>query len=107
MSPTLISGVPLASYLSLAAILFAIGVLGVLFRRNAVVIFMSVELILNSVNLIFVSFSKALSTVTGEVVVFFVMAVAACEAAIGLAIVLAIYRLKKTTNVDELDTLKN
>lgn len=101
-----ISGIPLGYFLSLAGILFSIGVFGVLFRRNAVVIFMSVELMLNSVNLVFISFSKAMSQVSGEVIVFFVMAIAAAEAAIGLAIVIAIHRHKKTVYVDEINLLK-
>lgn len=101
-----VSGIPLNHLLILAGTLFSIGVAGVLTRRNAVLIFMSVELVLNSVNLVFVSFSKALGTTTGEVVVFFVMALAAAEAAIGLAIVVAIFRQKKTSNVDEINLLK-
>jgi NADH-quinone oxidoreductase subunit K len=101
-----ISGVPLNYYLSLSGILFSIGVLGVLVRRNAVIIFMSVELMLNSVNLAFISFSKILSSISGEVVVFFVMAIAAAEAGVGLAIVIAIHRQKKTSNVDEMNLLK-
>jgi NADH-quinone oxidoreductase subunit K len=103
---TYISGIPLNYYLSLAGILFSIGVFGVLIRRNAVVIFMAIELMLNSVNLVFIAFSKALSIVNGEVIVFFVMAIAAAEAGIGLAIVIAIYRQKKTSNVDEINLLK-
>jgi NADH-quinone oxidoreductase subunit K len=102
----LISGIPLQHFLILAGILFSIGVAGVLTRRNAVLIFMSVELILNSVNLVFVSFSKVMGTVTGEVIVFFVMALAAAEAAVGLAIVIAIFRQKKTSNVDAINLLK-
>jgi NADH-quinone oxidoreductase subunit K len=105
MNP-LISGVPLEHYLFLGIILFSIGVIGVLTRRNAVLIFMSVELILNAINLVFVSFSKIFGSVTGEVVVFFVMALAAAEAAVGLAIVIAIFRQKKTSNVDEMNLLK-
>ncbi|NCN09104.1 MAG: NADH-quinone oxidoreductase subunit NuoK [Leptospira sp.] len=101
-----IEGIPLHHILILAGILFSIGVAGVLTRRNAVLIFMSVELILNSVNLVFVSFSKVLGTVTGEVIVFFVMALAAAEAAVGLAIVIAIFRQKKTSNVDEINLLR-
>jgi len=103
---TYISGIPLNYYLSLAGILFSIGVLGVLTRRNAVIIFMAVELMLNSVNLVFIAFSKVLSIVNGEVIVFFVMAIAAAEAGVGLAIVIAIYRQKKTSNVDEINLLK-
>ncbi|BDA78316.1 NADH-quinone oxidoreductase subunit K [Leptospira kobayashii] len=105
MNP-LISGIPVPFFLGLAGILFSIGVLGVLIRRNAVVIFMSVELILNSVNLVFVTFSKSLSNISGEVVVFFVMAIAAAEAAVGLALVIAIFRQKKSANVDELQEMK-
>lgn len=102
----IVSGVPVEYILALAGSIFCIGILGVLIRRNAVVIFMSVELMLNSVNLVFVTFSKALGKVDGEVLVFFVMAIAACEAAVGLAIVIAIHRLKRTSNVDELNSLK-
>ncbi|WCL48191.1 NADH-quinone oxidoreductase subunit NuoK [Leptospira sp. GIMC2001] len=101
-----ISGIPLNHFLILAGILFSIGVAGVLTRRNAVLIFMSVELILNSANIVFVAFSKVLGTVTGEVIVFFVMALAAAEAAVGLAIVIAIFRHKKTSNVDEINLLR-
>jgi NADH-quinone oxidoreductase subunit K len=103
---TAISGIPQINFLILASILFSIGVVGVLVRRNAVIIFMSIELILNSVNLVFVTFSKSLTNVSGEVVVFFVMAIAAAEAAVGLALVIAIFRAKKTSNVDELNLLK-
>jgi NADH-quinone oxidoreductase subunit K len=103
---TLISGVPLTYYLSLAAAMFAIGVLGVLLRRNAVVIFMSVELMLNAVNLVFIAFSKSMGIIGGEVIVFFVMAIAAAEAAVGLAILVAIHRHKKTVFVDEINLLK-
>ena len=103
---TLISGVPLTYHLSLAAAMFAIGVLGVLLRRNAVVIFMSVELMLNAVNLVFIAFSKSMGIVGGEVIVFFVMAIAAAEAAVGLAILVAIHRHKKTVFVDEINLLK-
>ena len=103
---TLISGVPLTYYLSLAAAMFAIGVLGVLLRRNAVVIFMSVELMLNAVNLVFIAFSKSMGIIGGEVIVFFVIAIAAAEAAVGLAILVAIHRHKKTVFVDEINLLK-
>ncbi|EMJ59728.1 MULTISPECIES: NADH-quinone oxidoreductase subunit NuoK [Leptospira] len=101
-----ISGIPMHYFLILAMIVFTIGVAGVMVRRSAVLIFMSVELILNSVNLVFVTFSKALHQVDGEVVVFFVMAIAAAEAAIGLAIVIAIHRIKKTSYVDEMNLMK-
>ncbi|EMN90102.1 MULTISPECIES: NADH-quinone oxidoreductase subunit NuoK [Leptospira] len=101
-----ISGIPMHYFLILAMIVFTIGVAGVMVRRSAVLIFMSVELILNSVNLVFVTFSKALHQVDGEVVVFFVMAIAAAEAAIGLAIVIAIHRIKKTSYVDQMNLMK-
>ncbi|MDX1959571.1 MAG: NADH-quinone oxidoreductase subunit NuoK [Leptospiraceae bacterium] len=101
-----LSGIPITYFLSLAGILFTIGVFGVLLRRNAVVIFMSVELMLNSVNLVFLTFSKAMGVVGGEVIVFFVMAIAAAEAAVGLAIVIAIHRHQKTVHVDEINVLK-
>nr|WP_085974975.1 NADH-quinone oxidoreductase subunit NuoK [Leptospira licerasiae] len=105
MKPTL-AGIPAEYLLILACIIFSIGVAGVLFRRSAVVIFMSIELMLNSVNLVFVVFSKSLHQVQGEVVVFFVMAIAAVEAAIGLALVVAIHRKKKTSFVDEMNLMK-
>ncbi|EMM76269.1 NADH-quinone oxidoreductase subunit NuoK [Leptospira santarosai] len=101
-----ISGIPIHYFLILAMIVFTIGVAGVMVRRSAVLIFMSVELILNSVNLVFVTFSKALHQVDGEVIVFFVMAIAAAEAAIGLAIVIAIHRIKKTSYVDQMNLMK-
>jgi NADH-quinone oxidoreductase subunit K len=103
---TSVSGIPLQYFLALAGVLFSIGVMGVLVRRNAVVIFMSVELMLNSVNLVFIAFAKALGSISGEVIVFFVMAIAAAEAGVGLAIVIAIHRQKKTSNVDEINLLK-
>lgn len=101
-----ISGIPVPYFLSLAGIMFTIGVSGVLLRRNAVVIFMSVELMLNAVNLVFIAFAKSLGMVGGEVIVFFVMAIAAAEAAVGLAILIAIHRHKKTVFVDEINLLK-
>jgi NADH-quinone oxidoreductase subunit K len=91
--------------LVVAAILFAIGVGGVLVRRNAIVIFMAVELMLNAVNLTFVALSQQLG-IGGQVFVFFVMAVAAAEAAVGLAIILAIYRHKETVNLQDINILK-
>lgn len=93
-------------YLSLSAVLFTIGVLGVLLRRNAIVIFMSVELMLNSVNLTLVAFSQHFGDVSGQILVFFVMAVAAAEAAVGLAIVIALFRHKPTVNISEFNLLK-
>jgi NADH-quinone oxidoreductase subunit K len=87
-------------YLILSSILFTIGTIGVLTRSNAIVIFMSIELMLNAVNLSIITFASFSSDAFGQVVVFFVMAVAAAEAAIGLAIVISIYRLKKTTDIN-------
>jgi NADH-quinone oxidoreductase subunit K len=98
--------IQLEYYLGLAAILFTIGSIGVLTRRNAIVIFMSLELMLNSVNLVFVAFSSYLGNNDGQIFVFFVMAVAAAEAAVGLAIVLALFRNKKTVYVDEVNLMK-
>lgn len=98
--------VPLEYYIGLSAILFTIGSIGVLSRRNAIIIFMSIELMLNSVNLSLIAFSQYLGNAEGQILVFFVMAVAAAEAAIGLAIVLALYRNKRTVNVDEVNLLK-
>ncbi len=99
--------VALEYYLILSAILFTIGTIGVISRRNAIIIFMSIELMLNSVNLTFVAFSSFLGNTTGQIFVFFVMAVAAAEAAIGLAIVLALYRNKETVYVDKLNVLNS
>ncbi|MFP4370321.1 MAG: NADH-quinone oxidoreductase subunit NuoK [Candidatus Kapaibacterium sp.] len=93
-------------YLGLAAIMFTIGVIGVLTRRNAIIIFMSIEIMLNSVNLTLVAFAQFMGDMAGQVFVFFVMAVAAAEAAVGLAIVLALFRLRKTVYVDEVRLLK-
>ncbi len=101
-----IPSVPPALYLILSAILFVIGVIGVLTRRNAIVVFMSVELMLNAVNLTFVTVSRFLQSLDGVVFAFFVMAVAAAEAAVGLAIFVMIYRSKETVNVDEINLLK-
>ena len=98
--------VSLSSYLILSAVLFSIGVVGFLIRRNIIVIFMSVELMLNAVNLAFVAFSRFLNSMDGQVIVVFVMSVAAAEAAVGLAIIMAIYRNKKTINADEMNLMK-
>jgi NADH-quinone oxidoreductase subunit K len=102
----MLQSVPLEWYLVLSASLFASGVVGVIVRRNAIVIFMCIELMLNAVNLTLVAFSAALGDLTGQVLVFFVMAVAAAEAAVGLAIVIAIFRNRETVRVDELNLLK-
>jgi len=93
-------------FLLLSGILFSIGVTGVLIRRNAIIIFMSIELMLNSINLSLVSFSSFLGNITGQIFVFFVMTVAAAEAAVGLAIIISLYRNKETVNIDEINILK-
>ncbi len=93
-------------YLILALLLFSIGVIGVLVRRNAIVVFMCIELMLNSVNLVFVTFSTFLGNLNGQIFVFFIMTVSAAEAAIGLAIIIALYRNKSTINLDEINILK-
>jgi len=98
--------VPPSFYLVLSAILFTLGAAGVLIRRNALVMFMSVEMMLNAVNLTLVTYSRLLENVEGQVFVLLVMAVAAAEVAVGLAIVVAYYRHKETTDVDEMDLLK-
>lgn len=96
----------LSNYLIVSAILFSVGAAGVLFRRNAIIIFMCVELMLNAVNLTLIAFSQFLGDQSGQILVFFVMTVAAAEAAVGLAIVIAIYRNKETVHVDDLNLLK-
>jgi len=93
-------------YLMLSAVIFVIGVLGVLVRRNILVMFMSIELMLNGVNLAFIALSRQLGNLDGQVVVFLVMAVAAAEAAVGLAIIIGIYRNKKSMNVDDFSLMK-
>ena len=98
--------VDLYTYLGLSAMLFTIGVAGVLTRRNVIVIFMCIELMLNSVNLTLAAFSSYLGDQTGQLLVFFVMAVAAAEAAVGLAIVISLFRNKQTVNIDEINILK-
>ncbi|GAB1429171.1 NADH-quinone oxidoreductase subunit NuoK [Ignavibacteria bacterium] len=101
-----LQSVPLEYYLTLSAILFVIGAVGVLTRRNAIIIFMSIELMLNAVNLTLVAFSQFFGDPGGQIFVFFVMAVAAAEAAVGLAIVLALFRNKQTVYVDEVNIMK-
>jgi NADH-quinone oxidoreductase subunit K len=98
--------VPLEHVIILSGILFAIGVLGVLFRRNALVIFMSIEIMLNAVNLALVGFSRYYNNVDGQVFVFLVMTLAAAEVAVGLAIIVALFRNKQTVNVDEINLMK-
>ncbi|MEE9604383.1 MAG: NADH-quinone oxidoreductase subunit NuoK [Candidatus Scalindua sp.] len=98
--------IPLSWYLILAGMLFTIGVVGVLTRRNAIVIFMCIELMLNAVNLTFVAFSHYLNSMDGQIFVFFIMTVAAAEAAVGLAIIVAMFRNKATVNVDDINLMK-
>ena len=95
-----------SAYLMLSAVIFATGVLGVLVRRNILIMFMSIELMLNAVNLAFVALSRQLGNLDGQVVVFLVMAVAAAEAAVGLAIIICIFRRKKSVNVDDFNLMK-
>lgn len=98
--------IPLSWLIALSAVLFVIGVVGVLVRRNALVIFMSIELMLNAANLAFVSFARHMGSIDGQIFVFFVMAVAAAEVAIGLAIIVNMFRLRETIFVDEIHLLK-
>jgi NADH-quinone oxidoreductase subunit K len=93
-------------YVALSVALFAIGALGVLVRRNAIIIFMSIELMLNSANLAFVSFARHLNDLDGQIFVFFVITVAAAEVAVGLALIVAIFRTKRSINIDEMHLLK-
>jgi NADH-quinone oxidoreductase subunit K len=93
-------------YIALSAILFTLGALGVLLRRNAIVIFMSIELMLNSANLLLVAFARQFGDLDGQVMVFFVMTVAAAEVAVGLALIVAIFRSRHSINIDEVNTLK-
>lgn len=98
--------IPSSFYLILSAILFTVGVVGVLMRRNAIVILMCIELMLNSVNLTFVAFSRYLASMTGQVFVLMTVAVAAAEVAVGLGMIIALYRQKKTADVDDINILK-
>ena len=98
--------VSLNSYLILSALLFSIGAIGVFTRRNALIIYMCIELMLNAVNLTFVAFSKFLGNMDGHVFVFMIMTVAAAEAAVGLAIIIALFRNKETVNVDAINLMK-
>ena len=100
------STVPMEWYVALSVILFTIGAMGVLLRRNAIIIFMSVELMLNSANLLFVAFARYLGDIDGQVLVFFVITVAAAEVAVGLALIVVIFRTKRTINIDEINLLK-
>jgi NADH-quinone oxidoreductase subunit K len=98
--------ITITHYLVLSAILFTLGVIGVLIRRNAIVIFMCVELMLNAVNLSFVAFAHYLNSMQGQLFVFFSMTVAAAEAAVGLAIIVALFRNKETVNIDDMNIMK-
>ena len=98
--------VPVDWYLVVAAILFTLGTLGVLIRRNAIVIFMSIELMLNAVNLTLVAYADRYGSIDGQVFVFFVLTVAAAEAAVGLAIILAVFRRRASTDVDDVHLMK-
>jgi len=98
--------VSLHSYLILSAILFSIGTIGVLTRRNAIVIFMCVEMMLNAVNLTFIAFSKFLGNLDGQVFVFFVMTVAAAEAAVGLALMISFFKNRESIDVEDLNLMK-
>ena len=98
--------VPVDYYVVLSAILFTIGALGVLSRRNPLIIFMSIELMLNAANLAFVAFASVYETFSGQIFVFFVIAVAAAEVAVGLALIVEIFKTKKNINIDEMKSLK-
>jgi len=98
--------IPLSWCLTLSAILFVIGTIGVLIRRNVIMVFMSIELILNAVDINLVAFSHHLSSIEGQIITLFVITVAAAEAAVGLAIIVAVYRNRGTVNVDEINLMK-
>jgi NADH-quinone oxidoreductase subunit K len=98
--------IPLSWYLAISALLFAMGALGVLIRRNPLIIFMSVELMLNSANLAFVAFARSFGVLTGQIFVFFVMTVSAAEVAVGLALIIIIFRNKHSIDVDLMNSLK-
>jgi NADH-quinone oxidoreductase subunit K len=98
--------VPIQFYTALAIVLFILGALGVLIRRNAIIIFMSIELMLNSANLAFVAFARVREALSGQVFVFFIMAVAAAEVAVGLALIVAIFRTKHNIDIDQMNSLQ-
>ena len=98
--------VPVTDYVALSAILFTIGALGVLIRRNPLIIFMSIELMLNAANLAFVAFTRVRIVLEGQIFVFFVMTVAAAEVAVGLALIVTIFRTKHSINIDDMNSLK-
>jgi NADH-quinone oxidoreductase subunit K len=99
--------VPISWFLTLSAVLFALGVAGFLFRRSIITVFMSIELMLNAVNLSFVTFSYEYKQVNGHLFTFFVMVVAAAEAAVGLAIILTVFKNRATLNIDDMDSMKD
>ncbi|MGA2117627.1 MAG: NADH-quinone oxidoreductase subunit NuoK [Bryobacteraceae bacterium] len=101
------SEVPLSWFLVLSALLFALGVAGFLFRRNIITVFMSIELMLNGVNLSFIAFAYQHKDVSGHLFVFFVMVVAAAEAAVGMAIILTVFKNRATLNIDDISTMKD
>jgi NADH-quinone oxidoreductase subunit K len=98
--------VPLAHYLALSAILFCLGAAGFIFRRNIITVFMCIELMLNAVNLAFIAFSRFLGNLDGQIFTFFVIVVAAAEAAVGLAIIIAMHRNRKSLNIEDVDALR-
>ncbi len=98
--------VPISAYVILAAVLFGIGTIGVLISRNMIVLFMCIELMLNAANLVLISFARALNLVDGHVIVFLILTVAAAESAVGLAMIVAIYRNRESINIDRLNILK-
>ena len=98
--------IPLSYYLILSALLFSLGVIGVFIRRNAIVIFMCIELMLNAVNLSFIALARYMDSLDGQLIVFFVMTVAAAEAAVGLAIIISVFRNRGTINLDEINLMK-
>jgi NADH-quinone oxidoreductase subunit K len=104
--PLPLNGVPIAWYLVLSAILFSLGVAGFLFRKSLITVFMSIELMLNAVNLTFITFSYYFKKVDGHLFTFFVMVVAAAEAAVGLAIILTVFKNRSTLMIDDVDSLK-
>jgi NADH-quinone oxidoreductase subunit K len=105
--PPLPANVPISWYLTLSAILFCLGIAGFLFRRNIITVFMSIELMLNAVNLSFITFAYKFKRVDGHIFSFFVMVVAAAEAAVGLAIILTVFKNRQTLEIDEVSSLKN
>ncbi len=103
----MLTAIPISWFLTLSAVLFVLGVAGFLFRRSIITVFMSIELMLNAVNLSFVTFSYQLKKVDGHLFTFFVMVVAAAEAAVGLAIILTIFKNRQTLNIDEVNSMKD